>query len=374
MKIAFVRAIPLEAPFDPHEMVTALGVRHKAALVLVEVGTDTGLVGHGEALARFSLRSYVGVIEDVLAPRLVGRDPFTVEALWQDMFRVFSGRAGGIHMEALAACDMAIWDVMGKATGLPVHKLLGSCGRERVRAYASSISWGDDDIAAAQTERALAAGFDAIKIKIGPPVERALARAAFIRHMAGDAVELTADANSGFDFDQSVRLGRGLAELGYEWLEEPLIPEDQEGYLRLRKALPLRIALGESDHTVYDSRALIAAGAVGVIQPVPARAGGFTETRRIGLLAYAFNVPFAPHVGFCGAVCAAAGLHLAAALPNFLTYEAMTFANLMRQKLATTDVTDPALLKDGTLPVPAGPGLGIEIDPAFVARHRIDGR
>jgi galactonate dehydratase len=269
---------------------------------------------------------------------------------------------------------MAIWDIMGKACGLPVHKLLGSSGRARVKAYASSISWGDDEVAAAQTERALAAGFDAIKIKVGPPIGKALARAAFIRRIAGDAIELTADANSGFDFDHSVRLGRGLADLGYEWLEEPLIPEDNEGYLRLRHAVPLRVALGESDHTVYDSRALITAGAVGVIQPDPARAGGLTETRRIGLLAYAFNVPFAPHVGFCGAVCAAAGLHLAAALPNFLTYEAMTFANLMRQELATVDVTDPRLLEDSTLPVPTGPGLGIEIDRDFVSRYRIDGR
>jgi galactonate dehydratase len=119
---------------------------------------------------------------------------------------------------------------------------------------------------------------------------------------------------------------------------------------------------------------LISSGAVGVIQPDPARAGGITETRRIGMLAYAFNISFAPHIGFCGAVCAAASLQLAASLPNFLTYESMIFDNVLRQKLATTDVTDPQRLKDGTLPVPSGPGLGIEIDPDVIRHFRVDNR
>lgn len=369
--IKAVRAIALEAPLDPTQQVTAFGPRLKAAIVLVEIETADGILGYGEALARYSLRSYVGLIEDLLAPRLIGRNPFHVEGLWQEMVRAITGKAGGILLEAISACDIALWDIMGKATGQPVHHLLGSTGRSHVAAYASSITWGEDAVATKQVEAALAAGFRSIKIKIGAPVERAIERAKLVRRLVGDGIELTADGNWAYDFDDALRVGRSLAELGYAWFEEPLISEDVEGYKRLRTALPIRLAAGESEHTVWGCRDLIANNAVGVIQPDAARAGGITESRRIGHFAYAHGVPFAPHVGFCGAVCNAAGLHLAAALPNFLTFEAMTFDNPMRQHLATTDVGAIALLRDGKLPVPTGPGLGIEIDKEFVARHRL---
>jgi len=189
--------------------------------------------------------------------------------------------------------------------------------------------------------------------------------------VAGDAIELTADGNWAYDFDDRLRVGRGLADLGYAWFEEPLIAEDVEGYQRLRAALPIRLAAGESEHTVWGCRAMIASGAVGVIQPDVARSGGITETRRIGQFAYVHGVPFAPHVGFCGAVCNAASLQLAAALPNFLTFEAMTFANPLRQQLATVDVGAAELLRDGMLPLPEGPGLGIEINRSALDRFLI---
>ena len=370
--IKAVRAIALEAPLDPTVQITAFGPRAKAALVLVEIETTDGIVGYGEALARYSLRSYVSLIEDLLAPILIGRNPFHVEGLWQEMVRVTTGKAGGILLEAIAACDIALWDIMGKATGQPIHCLLGSMGRTHVAAYASSITWGEDEVAIRQTEAAVAAGFRSIKIKIGQSQKRALARAKLIRRIVGDDIELTADGNWAFDFDDAVRVGCGLADLGYAWFEEPLIAEDIEGYRRLRKALPIRLAAGESEHTVWGCRELIASGAVGVIQPDVARAGGITESRRIGHFAYAHGVPFAPHVGFCGAVCNAASLHLAAALPNFLTFEAMVFDNPLRQQLATVDVGAIKALSNSALPIPTGPGLGIEIDKSAVARFRVN--
>jgi len=371
LSIKAVRAIALEAPLDPTAQVTAFGPRAKAALVLVEIETSDGIVGYGEALARYSLRSYISLIEDLLAPRLIGKNPFHVEGLWQTMVRAITGKAGGILLEAISACDIALWDIMGKATGQPIHHLLGSTGRTHVPAYASSITWGDDSIATKQVEDALRAGFRSIKIKIGLPVERAIARATLVRRLTGDGIELTADGNWAFDFDDSIRVGRRLADLGYAWFEEPMISEDIEGYRRLRAALPIRLAAGESEHTVWGCRDLIATGSVGVIQPDVARAGGITECRRIGHFAYAHGVPFAPHVGFCGAICNAASLHLAAALPNFLTFEAMIFENPLRQGLATTDVGSIDLLKNGQLPIPDGPGLGIEVDQSAIERYRV---
>ena len=128
MKIASVRALPLVAPLDIESQRTALGARPQAALVLVEVTTDDGVVGYGEALARYSLRSYVSIIEDLLAPIVVGQNPFEVERLWQRMVRVITGKAGGMLIEAVAAVDIALWDIMGKSAGQPVHPCSAAWG------------------------------------------------------------------------------------------------------------------------------------------------------------------------------------------------------------------------------------------------------
>ena len=371
MKVTSVRALPLVAPLDVESQRTALGGRPQAALVLVEVRTDDGLIGYGEALARYSLRSYVSLIDDLLAPIVLGQNPFEVERLWQNMLRVMTGKAGGIMLEALAAVDIALWDIMGKAAGQPVHYLLGSMGRDCIEAYASSISWASDEIAAAQTRQAASQGFGMIKVKVGPPVEKALARARLVREIAGGDIKLSADGNCAFDFDDAVRLARGLAELDYHWLEEPILVEDVEAYHRLRAQIPIRLAAGESEHTVYGCRELIARGSVGVIQPDVARSAGITETRRIAALAYAYGVPFAPHIGFSGAVCVAASLQLCAAVPNFLTFECMTFPNPLREALSTHRVGDARDLVAGSVPVPTGPGLGVEIDLDAIERFRV---
>jgi len=369
MKVQSIKALPLTAPLDPDSQRTAFGSRAQAALVLVVVTTDDGIVGYGEALARYSLRSYVSIIEDLLAPIVIGQDPFEVERLWQQMFRVFTGKSGGVMMEAIAAVDIALWDIMGKAVGQPLHRLFGSMGRDRVHGYASSISWGSDEIAIAQTQSALAQGFSMIKVKIGNPLAKALARARLIRDVAGPDIALCADGNWDFDFDDAVSVGNGLHDLGYDWFEEPLIAEDIAGYHRLRSRIPIRLAAGESEHTCYGCRDIIAQGSVGVIQPDVARSGGITETRRIAALAYAFNVPFAPHIGFSGAVCVAASLQISAATPNFLTFECSTFANPLRERLATVNLGGPGHLVEGFVPVPNGPGLGIEIDAQAIARY-----
>ncbi|HVY21085.1 MAG TPA: mandelate racemase/muconate lactonizing enzyme family protein [Bauldia sp.] len=370
MKIASVEAIPLVAPLDEESQRTALGGRPNAALVLVVIKTDDGIVGYGEALARYSLRSYVSIIEDLLAPIVIGQDPFEVERLWQKMSHVFTGKISGLLLEAVAAVDIALWDIMGKSVGLPVHRLLGSMGRDRIKVYASSISWGADKTAKAQTEAAVRQGFPMIKIKIGPTVEKALARARFVREIAGPEIQLCADGNCAFDFDDALAVARGLHELGFYWFEEPVIVEDIEAYHRLRLQSPIRIASGESEHTVFGCRDIIARGSVGVIQPDVARSGGITETRRIAALGYAFGVPFAPHVGFSGAVCVAASLQLCAAAPNFLTFECMTFPNPLREELATLNLGDPDKLIDGCVALPSGPGLGIEIPARNIERFR----
>jgi L-alanine-DL-glutamate epimerase-like enolase superfamily enzyme len=282
-----------------------------------------------------------------------------------------TGRAGGMLVESIAGVDIALWDIMGKVAGLPVHRLLGGAGRRQILAYASSINWGDDARAEAETRDCLARGFRAIKVKIGQTPRAAIARAELIRKIAGPEIRLSVDANWAFDLDEATQVGEALAALDYWWFEEPIVPEDIDGYRRLRERTKVRLAAGESDFVATQARDLIATRSVGVIQPDVARAGGITETRRIADLADAFHVAYAPHVGWSGAICAAASVQLAAAQPNFLVYECMIFANPLREDLLTRRVGSFQDLVDGHAAVPEGLGLGVEIDRDALARFTI---
>jgi len=363
MRITEVIAYPLTAPMDPDALATAFGKFSTTSLLVVEIRTDTGLVGWGEGLARYAPTAHAEIVERLLRPILVGEDPTAIERLWQRMFRVYTGKSGGVLIEALAACDIALWDILGKAAGLPLHQLLGGTGRQAVPAYASSVSWAGDEVAGPQAQDYVRRGFRMMKVKIGAPLDRALRRLRFVREVVGPDVGLCTDANWAFDLDEAVILARTCLELGYLWLEEPLVPEDIDGMRRLRSTVPIRLAAGESEHTAFGAREIISERLVGVIQPDVARSGGITETKRIASLAHSFHVRYAPHMGQSGAICAAASLHLCSAMPNGWVFECMTYGNPLRDRLAVTPVGEAqSLTADGEIPVPDGPGIGIEID------------
>ncbi|RUT34796.1 mandelate racemase/muconate lactonizing enzyme family protein [Arsenicitalea aurantiaca] len=372
MKIAEIKAIPLTMPIAPGEHRTWWGDYPSISIILVEVTTDEGIKGYGEGLARYCPQSYGLMIENLLAPRYIGQDPFAVEALWQRAFRIHSGKSGGMMMEAISAIDIALWDIMGKALNQPIHRLLGTYGRTEVEAYASSISWSAEEKAAEQIEAATAMGFKMIKAKLGAPADEAIAWCRKVREMVRSDIKLCADANFAYDLDDAIRVARALHELDFYWLEEPIAPEDIDGYKRLRAASPMRIVAGESEHTTFGAREIIASRAVGMIQPDCTRAGGITETRKIANLAYAFNVGYAPHIGGGGAISSAANLQLSAAMPNFTIFESMIFPSALRDQLATEPV-GAIDTRTGLVPVPQGPGLGIELDFDMVEKLRSEG-
>ena len=211
--------------------------------IFVKVLTDPpGLYGWGEATLEWHTRSVIGAIED-LSQLIIGEDPTRVEHLWQMMFRQHFWHGNGIvRATAIAGIDLALWDIMGKVAGLPVHRLLGGAGRRQILAYASSINWGDDARAEAETRDCLARGFRAIKVKIGQTPRAAIARAELIRKIAGPEIRLSVDANWAFDLDEATQVGEALATLDYWWFEEPIVPEDVEGYRLLRAWLDDRPA------------------------------------------------------------------------------------------------------------------------------------
>jgi len=369
-RIAQVTAHPLRVAL-PTAQRTSQGDWATIELVVVEVETDQGLVGFGECLGRRGAAAHARFIENVLAPRIAGEDALDRRRLWNLMRGALTGRVGGMLVEAVAGVDIALWDIAGKAAGMPVAKLLGGVGRSAVPAYASSINWYDDATVEQEVAAALAAGFRQIKVKTGRSVPDSIARIRLVRRLAGDAVGLSVDANWAYDLDDAVRVGRALEECGYDWFEEPLRPEDRAGYRLLRDRLDVRLAAGESDFTAVDALPMLQDRSIGLIQPDVARAGGITETWRIAELAQSFNIAYAPHVGWSGAICVAASLQLAAAAENCLTFECMVYRNPLREALLVEPVGDPATMVDGALPVPAGPGLGITVDRAALAAHRI---
>jgi galactonate dehydratase len=368
-RIAEVIAHPLTHRL-PAPTQTSWGRYDRVSIMLVELRTDTGLVGFGETLARFAPCAYADLVETALAPRLIGRDAGAIGANWALMRRALSGRAGGMLIEAMAGVDIALWDIAGKAAGLPVWRLLQGEARPRVPVYAASVGWGEDDGAAAEEARAyVARGFTSLKVKIGTPVAAACARVERIRAAVGEAVELTADSNWAYDLDGAITVGQALAANGYAWFEEPLRPEDEEGYRQLRARCAVPLAAGESNYTLDQAAPLVSDRTLSVLQPNITRSGGITETLRMARLAAAHDVAYAPHVGMSGIICEAASLHVAAAMPNTRIMECPCSANLFKSELA--DLAPGATRAEaGMLAVPEGPGLGLTIDRAALARMK----
>lgn len=365
-----VAAHPLRAKL-PKVQRTSQGDFPAIEIVVVEIETDDGIIGWGEALARRGSRGYANLIDEALAPEIIGKDARDRRALWRAMRKTLTGQPGGQIVEAIAGVDIALWDIAGKAANQPIHKLLGGMGRTRVPAYASSINWLDDATVEQEVTSALKAGFKEIKVKLGNPVADAIARAKFIRKLAGDKTALYVDANCCYDVDDAFRVGRALADLGYAFFEEPIPAYDHAGYARLASQLPIRLAAGEADFVATDALHLLRQRSIGLIQPDVARSGGITETWRIAELAASFQTAYAPHVGWSGALCVAASLQLAAAAETTRTLECMVYANPLRDALCTPTVGEAKQLKDGLIDVPTGPGLGVEVDRDVLNAHRL---
>ena len=345
---------------------------------VVEVETDAGVTGWGECYGPAAVNK--ALVETQYAPRLVGRDPFDVEVVWEDLYnRIKDYGAQGFSITALSGIDIALWDVMGRATGLPVHKLIGGIHRKEIPAYATGLYFTDmDRLVEEAVEEALEykeQGFRAIKMKIGlgdPKLD--LRRVRAVREAIGPDIALAVDANHCFTVPQAIRLGRMLEELDLLWFEEPVSPEDHDGYAQVTHALDLAVAGGENDFTRWGFRDVIAKKAMDIVQPDVCAAGGISEMRKIATLASAFGVECVPHA-WGSAIGLAATVQFLAALPDqppafrpippMLEFEQTP--NPLRDALAR----EPIVQRRGVVAVPDGPGLGIEVDRGVRARFKV---
>lgn len=274
--------------------------------VLVRVKTDEGLHGVGSVGVGNGAADYI--IKEHLKAIVVGHNPFDVELLWEKMFRstLNYGRKG-VVLEAISAVDIALWDILGKATRQPVYNLLGGKTRERIRVYASRLyAHKSLDVLAAQAAGFLKLGFTAMKQRFGygpsdgnSGLRKNVELVKTVRNVVGPDVDLMADAYMGWDVPYAIRMIGALEDAGLnlKWVEEPVMPDDIDGYAQIRRSVRTPISGGEHEFTRYGHRELIQRQAVDILQPDVNRVGGITEARKIWAMAASHNLQVIPHGG-----------------------------------------------------------------------------
>jgi D-arabinonate dehydratase/D-galactarolactone cycloisomerase len=270
-------------------------------------------------------------------------------------------------IEAISGVDIAIWDIMGKTLNRPIYSLLGGKFRDRIKVYASSIRFKPPKEVVEEVS-ALIKRFKAVKLKIGRGIDEDIAVVKALRDAFGYDLKIMVDANSGYSVNTALKIGRKLEKLEVEWFEEPIPPDNLDGYVRLAHALDIPIAAGESEFTRFGFRELITRGGVDIIQPNVGRAGGFTEVKKILALASAYGLPYAPHTGSSAAPIMVAELHLATYAPNFLIYEYMynPWSTEQPNPLKKDIVNEDYEKFDGdSLLPPSGVGLGITLNDEY---------
>ncbi|HSM79786.1 MAG TPA: mandelate racemase/muconate lactonizing enzyme family protein [Bryobacteraceae bacterium] len=345
--------------------------------LIVRVETDAGITGVGEVDS--SPLAAKGAIDGPfshtttsgLAHLILGEDPFETEKLWDRMYRanIYSGRRG-IAIHAMSGIDMALWDIKGKALQMPVWKVLGGGFRDRIRCYASSL-FGPTPHETGERARGFASqGFTAVKFGWDPmgqdeKTDLALVREA--RKGLGDDIDLLIDAGLVWDAKTAIQRARSFEESKIFWLEEPLRPDDYEGYRKLSEASPLRIAAGEEESNRLSYLELMDRGHIDVVQVDLTRCGGFTEAMKIASLAADRGLPVANH-GFTTYINVAAALHWLNAIPNALICEFVAESGTTLRNQLTRQVIRA---RDGYLDTPQEPGLGVELNEEAVAKYRV---
>lgn len=345
--------------------------------LIVKVSTDAGITGIGEVDSSplavkgaiegpFSHTTVTGLREVIL-----GEDPFETEYLWHKMYRanIYAGRRGiGIH--AMSGIDMALWDIKGKALGLPIWKLLGGGFHKKLRCYASSLFGPTPQATGELARRFRDQGFSAVKFGWDPMGRDAKTDIDLVRQARkglGDDADLLIDAGLVWDAKTALQRARAFEEFNIFWLEEPLRPDDYDGYRKLSESTSVRIAAGEEESNRASYLDLMDRGKIDVVQIDLTRCGGFTEAMKIASLAHDRGLVVANH-GFTTYINVHAALHFLNSIPNALIVEFVAEENTrLRDQITRQKVC----AKDGYLEIPSAPGLGIELDEVEIKKLRV---
>lgn len=375
-RIRDIRLIPLR--YDMPRIKAygmARGVIASRQASLVEVVTEDGVVGLGEAWGPAG--AIAGYLE-VIRPLFLGRTVFEREHVVSDILgRLYHLGVQNTLVTCLSGINIAIYDAMGKTLGLPVADLLGGRAREQIPCYASDGYITDDphNQLEHQLARFAGQGFPGCKFKIGLGPASDEARCRLVREALGPDALLMVDVNGNYTVDLALESMRRIQPFDIHFYEEPLPPQDFDGYRRLSERASMPVAAGEALYTVFDFARLMKERAVDLVQPDLTLVGGFDEARKIATLCQIHNVRYSPHV-WGGAIGLAAAVHFMAALIDYPHTDHVPYPRLLEYDVGDNPLRDDLLAEpltpvDGAIPVPAGPGLGVELNPETVARYRL---
>ena len=379
MKIKDIKTYPLSIDMENPFYYGEGWIKCRSSLI-VELITDEGIIGWGEGFCHGNQppEPAQAVIERALKPVLIGREIDDVNVLWDEMYYLTQpyGRSG-VAISAISAIDVALWDCLGKAAGKPVYKLMGGGYRKDVPAYASGFfrtpgkKYPESNVDEALTY--ISEGYNGMKVKAGFGVDEDIRTMLALRKALGDDVMLMVDANCAYNVAEARRLLKVYEDCSLHWFEEPLAPDDFEGYLELKNLSSVYIAACENEFTKYGFRRWISHRAVDIIQPDLCYAGGFTECSKIVSMAQAWHMQVMPHAWGSG-IGQAASMQLLAVVPPTPTTFAASEPMLEYDKSDhpfRNQLVEPVLKinKDGRVPISDRPGIGVEVNREILERY-----
>ena len=347
----------------------------------LKIETDEGIVGWGEPVLEGRAETVAAAVQE-LADYLIGKDPRHIEDHWTVLYRGGFYRGGGVHMSALAGIDQALWDIKGKALGVPVAELLGGNVRDRIRVY-SWIGGDRPSETAQQAKDAVARGFTAVKmngteemqyVDTFDKVERCLQNVAAVREAVGPNVGIGVDFHGRVHRPMAKVLVKELEPYKLMFIEEPVLSEHEEALKEIARISSTPIALGERLYSRWDFKRVMQGGYADIIQPDPSHAGGITETRKIASMAEAYDVALALHCPL-GPIALAANLQLDAVCYNAFIQEQSLGIHYNQANDLMDYVSNPEVFayQDGMVAIPTGPGLGIEVNEDYVRERAQEG-
>jgi galactonate dehydratase len=352
--------------------ITMLELTHVSPRWLfLKMHTDEGLKGYGEPIVEGRALTVEAAVRE-LERYLVGKDPFEIERHWQAMYRGAFYRGGPVLTSAISGVEQAMWDILGKSLGAPVHQLLGGACRERIKVYAH-VGGETPEECAENASTKVEEGFRALKTAVPGPVRAvdtpavvrgAAERIGAIRDAVGDCVDIGVDCHGRLSPAMAIMIARALEPYHPMFLEEPCLPENVDTMATVARSTPIPIATGERLFTKWGFREVLEKQAASILQPDPSHAGGILECKKIAAMAETYYAAVAPHCPL-GPIALAACLQLDACTPNFLIQEQVTLGEGYLER--------PFELKDGYVETPRGPGLGIELDDELVREKVYDG-
>jgi len=372
MKIVDVQAYPTSFPIPSEARVTlGIGRAVKRDAVVVKVATDDGLVGYGESHHGRSPGAVAHHVNTTLRQLVLGLDAADVVGIWSRIYKMQLGShgLGAATAIAMSGLDQALWDIRGKAVGWPLYRLLGG-GSRTIPAYAGGVSLGYQEPSALVDEAAalVAAGYQAVKLRVGDSPRRDLERVAAVRKTLGDGLTILVDANTGYSVADARQAMPGLDAHGVGWLEEPFPAHDHRSYALAATFGRVPLAAGENHYTRFEFARVIEDRVITILQPDLSKTGGITEALRIAAMASAWKLSVNPHTSMTG-LNMAASIHFLAAIDNAGYFEAdVSKGNRFRDQLTSTPYT---LDRNGCVSPLEKPGIGVEVDEDFLAKHPV---